>query len=166
MHKTWHSERLRVTWSERGLLSYYGGLLLAFMTIWIIALGGGIWRQATPWHLQWQSLLFGQLCHQLPARSFWVAGQPMAVCIRCFGIYSGLLFGWATLPWWNGVYNYTRHFAIVSILTALFINIGDAGIDFFMLEQHFHTDRWIYGALLGIAVVLILNLKSNTNKND
>jgi uncharacterized membrane protein len=29
------------------------------------------------------------ICHQLPARSFHVAGAQLPVCARCFGIYAG-----------------------------------------------------------------------------
>jgi len=29
-------------------------------------------------------------CHQLPSRSIYLSGYPMAVCARCFGIYLGL----------------------------------------------------------------------------
>lgn len=29
------------------------------------------------------------VCHQMPERAFWVAGHPLAVCARCFGIYAG-----------------------------------------------------------------------------
>ena len=32
---------------------------------------------------------FSRLCHQNPARSFVVEGSPVAVCVRCLGIYCG-----------------------------------------------------------------------------
>jgi uncharacterized membrane protein len=32
---------------------------------------------------------FARLCHQDPARSFMVEGSPVAVCVRCLGIYCG-----------------------------------------------------------------------------
>ncbi len=32
---------------------------------------------------------FSRLCHQDPARSFVVEGSPVAVCVRCLGIYCG-----------------------------------------------------------------------------
>jgi uncharacterized membrane protein len=33
---------------------------------------------------------FSRLCHQSPARSFVVEGSPVAVCVRCLGIYCGV----------------------------------------------------------------------------
>jgi uncharacterized membrane protein len=38
-------------------------------------------------------LLFSQVCHQIPERSFFLHGQPLAVCHRCSGIYFGLFLG-------------------------------------------------------------------------
>src|SRR4051812_22204660 len=32
---------------------------------------------------------FGKLCHQLPERSFFIAGHKFAVCARCTGLYLG-----------------------------------------------------------------------------
>jgi uncharacterized membrane protein len=36
---------------------------------------------------------FSGVCHQIPARSFFIAGFPLAVCHRCAGIYLGLFLG-------------------------------------------------------------------------
>jgi hypothetical protein len=36
---------------------------------------------------------FRGVCHQLPLRSFAVAGLPMAICARCAGIYAGASVG-------------------------------------------------------------------------
>jgi uncharacterized membrane protein len=36
---------------------------------------------------------FSFFCHQLPERSFALAGLPLAVCHRCSGIYLGLFAG-------------------------------------------------------------------------
>ncbi|HEY3103646.1 MAG TPA: DUF2085 domain-containing protein, partial [Pyrinomonadaceae bacterium] len=38
---------------------------------------------------------FSFLCHQIPERSFHIAGHKFAVCSRCTGLYSG--FAFATL---------------------------------------------------------------------
>lgn len=39
----------------------------------------------------------GVVCHQLPERSFFVAGRQLPVCARCTGLYLGVaagLIGW------------------------------------------------------------------------
>lgn len=75
-------------------------LLITGLLFFIIitALGGGIFGQTSPFYMQWQHKLFTGLCHQDPGRSFWINGQPMAVCSRCFGIYSGFALSWLLLP--------------------------------------------------------------------
>lgn len=34
---------------------------------------------------------YGRVCHEIPSRSFWIDGHPLAVCARCSGIYVGYL---------------------------------------------------------------------------
>ena len=41
---------------------------------------------------------FGVVCHQLPERAFHVAGHPLAVCARCWGLYLGALAGLLAYP--------------------------------------------------------------------
>ena len=36
---------------------------------------------------------FSWICHQRPERSWHLAGYPLAVCVRCLGIYLGALAG-------------------------------------------------------------------------
>ena len=43
--------------------------------------------------------LFAPVCHQIPGRSFRLAGFPLAVCGRCLGIYVGFLAGLLGYPW-------------------------------------------------------------------
>lgn len=38
-------------------------------------------------------LSFSRICHQIPDRSFFFCGHPLAVCQRCSGIYFGLFLG-------------------------------------------------------------------------
>jgi len=46
--------------------------------------------------------LFSPVCHQIPSRCFHLFGHPMAVCSRCFGIYSGFLGGLLAYPLLRG----------------------------------------------------------------
>ncbi|MBD0273291.1 MAG: DUF2085 domain-containing protein [Acetobacteraceae bacterium] len=41
---------------------------------------------------------FGVACHQMPERAFHVAGHPLAVCARCWGLYAGALAGLLAYP--------------------------------------------------------------------
>jgi uncharacterized membrane protein len=36
---------------------------------------------------------FSWICHQRPERSWHLAGYPLAVCVRCLGVYAGALAG-------------------------------------------------------------------------
>ncbi len=38
-------------------------------------------------------LLFSTVCHQIPSRSFMIGGEPLGVCSRCTGLYTGFLAG-------------------------------------------------------------------------
>jgi len=46
--------------------------------------------------------LFSPICHQIPGRSFFLRGFPMAVCGRCLGIYTGFLAGLVLYPFVRG----------------------------------------------------------------
>ena len=41
---------------------------------------------------------YSKVCHQLPERSLWIQGHPMAVCARCLGIYLGYFAGLLVYP--------------------------------------------------------------------
>ena len=45
---------------------------------------------------------FTPVCHQIPSRSFFLFGYPLAVCARCLGIYSGFLGGMGLYPLHRG----------------------------------------------------------------
>lgn len=42
--------------------------------------------------------LFHPICHQIPERSFWLFGHPLAVCHRCTGLYVGFATGLLLWP--------------------------------------------------------------------
>jgi uncharacterized membrane protein len=67
--------------------------LLAGSTLWCLAL-----IAAPLFHLPWIYEFFSRICHQDPSRSWHVAGEPLAVCIRCTSIYFA-----ATAALWIGL---------------------------------------------------------------
>lgn len=66
--------------------------LLVGATMWCLAIVAAPLFHLTPIYL-----LFSAVCHQLPARSWHVHGEPLAACIRCTSIYFGFLAGLLTL---------------------------------------------------------------------
>jgi len=147
-------------------LSTYILLLFAFLGVWIISMGGGIWGESAVWHQQWQHLMFDYLCHQIPGRSFWINGQPMAVCARCFGIYSGMFTGWLILPWLYGYLDISKRTALMGIGVAGGFNVLDVGINSFITTLQGAPLRWVLGVLLGISVIVILISKSNNRSYE
>jgi uncharacterized membrane protein len=93
---------------------------------------------------------FGFLCHQISERSFHVAGEPFAVCSRCFGVYFGLLFGFAIYPLW-------RPIGEIEPLPRfwLFLSLIPIGVDWsltiFGLWENTHFSRFVTGLILGVA---------------
>jgi uncharacterized membrane protein len=73
--------------------------------VWLATLGGMIiWLAAiflAPWlaargaagPARFIYAVFAPLCHQIPARCFFLGGHPLAVCGRCLGIYAGFAAG-------------------------------------------------------------------------
>lgn len=46
---------------------------------------------------------FSHVCHQIPERSLWVGGGPVALCHRCFGVLGGLVVAVAAGPLMPGL---------------------------------------------------------------
>lgn len=93
--------------------------------------------------------VFSSICHQIPSRCFSVFGHPLAVCVRCFGIYFGFLIG--TL-----IYPFIRGFSLVSvpktrtfILVSLPIVVDTAG-NIFSLWMTSNWLRFFFGFIWGV----------------
>ena len=93
---------------------------------------------------------FSFICHQMPERSLWIDGHPLAVCSRCFGVYFGLLTGFAVYPLWRTIEE------IESLPRIwLFLSMVPIGIDWtlgvFGIWENTHLSRFITGGLFGFA---------------
>ena len=93
---------------------------------------------------------FSYICHQLPARSFFLDGHQLAVCSRCFGVYLGLLLGFLGYPLWRPIDEIEplpRFWLFLSL-----IPIGvDWSLGFFGIWENTFASRFITGLILGLA---------------
>ncbi|HEV2829582.1 MAG TPA: DUF2085 domain-containing protein [Pyrinomonadaceae bacterium] len=95
---------------------------------------------------------FSYVCHQIPERSFFVAGHKFAVCSRCTGLYAG--FAVTTL-----VYPIIKSLRQTEAPERkwLFIAAAPLAIDFALgylgIWDNTHFSRFATGALLGAVSV-------------
>ena len=133
----------------------YGTVFLLASIVLVVAIGGGLFYQSTPWIFQWQHQTFYSLCHQIADRSFWINGQPMAVCSRCIGIYSGFLFGWLLLPVLSLINSMRLTYIKKIVVFVLLFNLIDAVGNFFGLWHNTLISRTVLGGTLGSSAALI-----------
>jgi uncharacterized membrane protein len=91
---------------------------------------------------------FSRLCHQDPTRSFLVDGSPVAVCVRCLGIYCGAALA-TVLP-------ARRDFAMKLLATGLVLNLVDVGTELLHWHGSLPAVRFALGLVLGIGVAAVV----------
>jgi uncharacterized membrane protein len=64
-----------------------------FTLLWIFTLGPGVYLSEPPTLGHWHYIAFSAVCHALAERTYLYDGIQMAVNSRCFGIFSGLMWG-------------------------------------------------------------------------
>ncbi|MDX6270897.1 MAG: hypothetical protein QOD28_2120 [Acidobacteriota bacterium] len=88
------------------------------------------------------------VCHQMPERSFWVAGHPLAVCARCFGIYAGFAAAVLAYPLSRRLQR-TETPRRAWLLLALAPTAFDFTLGITGLWANTHLSRFVTGAWLG-----------------
>jgi uncharacterized membrane protein len=137
------------------------------LVTWMLLVGGTLvfvgllfaapLAQVNEW--RWLSLAvyraFGHVCHQIPERSFYIVGYPLAVCARCTGLYvgfAGVLVSYPLLTSLRRTHTPERKW--------LFIAAAPLGIDFALdlvdIWRNTHTSRFLTGAFLGAISVLFI----------
>ena len=91
---------------------------------------------------------FSRLCHQDPGRSFVVQGSPIAVCVRCLGIYCGgalaTLLGMGKVP--------ARRLLAIGLV----LNLLDVATASLHWHGNFPLSRFLLGLLLGVGAGAVL----------
>jgi len=133
----------------------------------LTALGGGFFNQQGLWFEHWQHKAFRGLCHQDPQRAFWLAGTPMAVCSRCFGIYAGFLAAWLFAPAAIKRLQYFEQYKGKLLAGAVAINVMDFLGNLIGIWQNTLFTRFGLGLLIGItasiAIGYVLIEKTQSN---
>jgi uncharacterized membrane protein len=95
---------------------------------------------------------FSYLCHQIPERSFFIAGHKLAVCTRCTGLYAGFaiaVFLYPAVRSLRSTYPPQRKWLFIAAApTAIDFMLG-----FFGIWDNTHLSRFSTGALLGTVAV-------------
>lgn len=91
---------------------------------------------------------FALVCHQQPARSFWLFGGSVAVCARCLGIYLGAAIGL--------LLENPRRFALRLLVVAAILNMIDVLTELAGLHGNWLGVRFALGFFLGTAAVLLV----------
>lgn len=91
---------------------------------------------------------FASICHQLPERSFFIAGRPFAVCARCTGIYSGFALLLVLYPLIRPLRSTCLPPPKWLFGAAVPLTI-DFGLTFLGIWENTHTTRLLTGMLLG-----------------
>ena len=93
---------------------------------------------------------FSFICHQISERSFRVEGEQFAVCSRCFGVYFGLLFGFAIYPLWRNIVEIEPLPRVWLFLSLIPISV-DWSLTIFGIWENSHLSRFVTGLILGVA---------------
>jgi len=98
---------------------------------------------------------FHNLCHQLPERSFHLAGYQFAVCARCTGLYSGFAVAALFYPLARSLKRTDTPARLWLLLAAVPLAI-DFGFGYFGIWENTHLSRFLTGALLSTTAVFYI----------
>jgi uncharacterized membrane protein len=135
---------------KKFLLIY--GFSFGSLILWICAIFlAPILRSSSQSWSDFIYAVFSPVCHQIPERSFFLLGFPMAVCTRCLGIYTGCFLGMILYPVIQGFSSTATPKILLFVLMTSPIAIDTVG-NFFSLWE---TTPWlrffvgfIWGAIL------------------
>ena len=91
---------------------------------------------------------FAAFCHQLPERSYFIAGNKLAVCSRCTGLYAGFALTLLFYPLFRSLRATDWPPPVWLVLASLPMGI-DFLLTFLGIWENTHTSRLLTGLLLG-----------------
>ena len=111
---------------------------------------------------------FSYLCHQIPERSFHLAGHPLAVCSRCTGLYASFAFATLALPLVRSLKRTDTPHVIWLLLSVVPLAI-DFSLTYFGIWENNHFTRVTTGALFGAVAAIyvvpgLIELSANAQR--
>jgi uncharacterized membrane protein len=98
---------------------------------------------------------FSFVCHQIPDRSFHLAGYKFAVCSRCTGIYAGFALVALSYPLVRSL-KQTETPSLIWLFLAVTPLAIDWSLGYFSIWQNNHLSRFSTGALFGATAVFYI----------
>ena len=98
---------------------------------------------------------FSFVCHQIPERSFHLAGHQFGVCSRCTGLYAGFAVAALVYPLARSLQRTDTPSRLWLILATLPLLI-DFGLGYFSIWENTHLSRFLTGALLSSVAVFYI----------
>src|SRR5258706_1293276 len=95
---------------------------------------------------------FSFVCHQIPTRSFHLAGHQFGVCSRCTGLYTGFAVAALVYPLARSLQRTDTPSLLWLILATLPLVI-DFGLGYFSIWENTYLSRFFTGALLSSVAV-------------
>jgi uncharacterized membrane protein len=123
-------------------------LSFAILALALTPLAAPLMAPSHPFFALFIRSFFSRLCHQDPARSFLIEGSPVAVCVRCLGIYCGV----GLAPMLRLVEVPARRLLAIAMLVNL-LDVATASL-------HWHGSlplpRFLLGVMLGVGAGAVL----------
>lgn len=98
---------------------------------------------------------FSFVCHQIPERSFHLAGHKFGVCSRCTGLYAGFAIAVLVYPLARSLQRTDTPSIVWLILATLPLGI-DFALGYFSIWENTHLSRFVTGALLSSVAVFYI----------
>lgn len=98
---------------------------------------------------------FSFVCHQIPERSFHLAGDKFGVCSRCTGLYAGFAVAALIYPLARSLRS-TDTPALRWLILATLPLVFDFALGYFAIWQNTHLSRFLTGSLLSSVAVFYI----------
>ena len=134
-----------------GLWAWGAAALFGLLVLGLVVSAPALRANGSPLLSQVVYKLFSGACHQIPERSFYLWGFPLAVCARCAGLYAGAAAGVLAYPLLRRPLARTdappRAWLLLAVLpTTVDLLLGVTG-----LWENTHLSRFLTALLAGAA---------------